>query len=126
MSVPQTVSEPDDVAAEFLLAEADDHRAWWYFANDKELAYPEPRFEIDLEEQSGGYRCSLRAQSFLRDAALFVDRLDPDAVISDQLATLLPGEKVEFEIQTKTEMDAEQLSQRPVFQCANFYGRSDD
>ena len=126
LSVPRTVSEPDDVAAEFLLAEADDHRAWWYFANDKELAYPEPRFKIDLEEQSGGYRCSLSAQSFLRDAALFVDRLDPDAVISDQLATLLPGEKIEFEIQTKTQMDAEKLSQRPVFQCANFYGRSDD
>ena len=75
--------------------------------------------------KAGGatYRVKITAQVLLRDLALFAERLDPEAVVNDQLVTLLPGESFTFEFKSGRELSREALTSRPVLQCANYYGR---
>ena len=80
------------------------------------------RLDAQLTPCDGGYRLKLTAKSFIRDLAVFIDRLDPKATISDQLITLLPGESVGLTIRTDLPMQSAVLLNRPVMQCANYYG----
>ena len=47
------------------------------------------------------------------------DRLDPAAVVSDALVTLLPGEQFSFTVRTDRPLSVEHLSSRPVLRCVN-------
>ena len=37
---------------------------------------------------------TIHAETLLRDICIFADRLDPEATVSEQMITLLPGEVV--------------------------------
>ena len=107
----------------FLTAETDGSAyAFWWFAPDKRLAYPEPDFEADLAQTNTGYRLTLIARTMLRDLCVFPDRLDPDATISDQCLTLLPGDHIGLDITTQKRMSLAGLTTRPVLNCANHFG----
>jgi beta-galactosidase/beta-glucuronidase len=112
-----TVAKPADPKSEVLVA-GFPRSTHWFFAPDRELHYPKPEFDA---EWSNG-RLTIRAKTFLRDLVLNVDRLDPDAIVSEQLVTLLPGEAFTFTIQSKQDLTVEQLTRQPVLQCANRFG----
>lgn len=124
MPAPNTPTEEMIVAMVGQAGPGNADRAIWYFDVDKELVYPTPTCSCRLEKTAPGrYALTVEAEMMLRDLAVFVDRVDPDATISDQLITLLPGESFTFEITSQQELTAEALTQPPVFQCANRFGR---
>ncbi|TMR22163.1 glycoside hydrolase family 2 protein [Nonomuraea turkmeniaca] len=104
---------PHDAAAEPPVG-----RALWFFAPDKDLRLPEPRYDTVTEPALGGLRLTIIARTLLRDLAVFPDRLDPDAQVDDQLVTLLPGERAEFLIRTAG-LDERALVGSPVLRCVN-------
>jgi beta-mannosidase len=116
--------EADDPTTELLVAETSTgERALWFFEPDKNLHYPDVEFESELNRTHFGYELVIRAKSLLRDVCVFVDRLDSAATVSDQLVTLLPGEKRTFQIETKLELSDSELTHPPVFRCVNPFGR---
>lgn len=105
---------------ELLLAQTGTHKATWFFLLDGALDYSEPKLEGRLE----GDHLTLTAGTLVRDMALFVDRLGPDARIDDQLLTLLPGETRAFTLRGLGGVSLEELLSPPVFNCANRFGRA--
>ena len=108
-----------DEAGELILTAAGEERAWWHFAEDRDANLPAPELDVTLEPVEGGYRMSVVARTFVRDLALLVDRLDPDAVVDDMLVTLLPGDRAEFVIRTEISLSQDQLSDPLVLRSAN-------
>lgn len=100
-------------------------RALWFFGRDKDLDYPEAAFEATLATVGERLELTVDAKTLLRDVAVFVDRLDPDAVVSDQLVTLLPGESFTFEITSDADLSEKALVSAPVFWCANTLGQAE-
>ncbi|MCA1628520.1 MAG: glycoside hydrolase family 2 protein, partial [Acidobacteria bacterium] len=116
----ELVATPADPSSELITVGSPTH-ATWFFAPDKDLKYPPATFEANFV----GGRLTIVAKSLLRDVCIFVDRLDPDATISDQLITLLPDESFTFKISSKQPLTLEQLTLPPVFRCANEFGRKE-
>jgi len=90
--------------------------AFWFFDTDKNLAYPEPKFEATLE----GSTLRITAQTLIRDLYINADRVG--AVAEFNLVTLLPGETWRFEV-SGGQYDLETLTSRPVLTCANWFGK---
>lgn len=99
--------------------------AYWWFNPDKELDYVEADFDAALEQDAAGetYFLTIQAHSVIRDLCVFADRLDPDAVVSDQCITLLPDQVFEFAIQSRASLNLEALTAPPVLQAVNRFGR---
>ncbi|TDD72681.1 glycoside hydrolase family 2 protein [Jiangella aurantiaca] len=119
------VTTPAHPEAEFILAEAagpTPDRAWWFFAEDRDVRYPEPQYHAAAEPHTDGVRVTVTAETLLRDLTFFPDRLDPDAVVDDALVTLLPGESARFTIRTAAPLDLDRLTSRPVLRCLNDLG----
>ncbi|MFE9453780.1 glycoside hydrolase family 2 protein [Streptomyces sp. NPDC006739] len=75
---------------EFLVADADGLRALHFAAEDRDIPYPRPEFEVGVAP--GGV--TVTARTLVRDLLLQADRLDPAARADRGLVTLLPGERV--------------------------------
>jgi beta-mannosidase len=116
--LPASFTTPTDPTREMLIAGIGG--ALWFFAPDKELNYPPPDFDADW---SGG-KLAIHAHVLLRDVCVFVDRLDPNATVSEQLVTILPEQSFTFEIHSNRPLTKEQLTSPPVFQCANRFGKT--
>ena len=114
--LPADVSTPDDPTREVLLADANGQRAWWFFAEDKDIAYPPAEYEAIVEPTTdGGQRVTVTAHTILRDVVLYPDRLDPAAEVDDALVTLLPGESHTFVVHCGQPFDPV----RPFLRCVN-------
>ena len=77
------IPHPRDARAELVTAQAGEQRALWFFGRDKNISYPAPNFEAELEREGNMYKLTVTAKTLLRDVAVFVDRLDPDATVND-------------------------------------------
>ncbi|MFF8673016.1 glycoside hydrolase family 2 protein [Streptomyces sp. NPDC015242] len=88
---------------EFLVADADGLRAVHFPVPDREVAYPDPEFEVALVPE--GIRVT--ARTLVRDLLLQADRLDPGARADRGLVTLLPGEEVTIGVRGWKTPDAE-------------------
>jgi len=122
--LPPELSIPDDPASELVVASLypGDGRAFWFFAEDRDISYPEASFTTDLSGGDGEIRVTVHARSILRDLTLFPDRLDPAATVDQALVTLLPGESVTFTVRTALAPDppvVAALTSRPVLRCVN-------
>ncbi len=113
----------DAAAGTFVVADLDDSRGYWWFEPDKQMRYPNPRIETTLKPALGGYRLTITALTLLRDICVFADRIDPQALCSDQFFTLLPGESKQLVIQSKANLTIEQLRSPRVLRCVNLLGR---
>jgi len=113
---PGESSDPN----EFVIVQAGQDRALWFHPRDKEIQYPSPRFDSEMQ----GGRLIVRARTLVRDLCIFVDRLEPGATISDQLVTILPGETRAFDIQADRLLDVNALTSRPVLQSVNAHGHA--
>ncbi len=119
--LPASVAVPGDPTAELLVASADapdTARAWWYFVEDLDLDLAPPALTTAVTRERRGYQVTVTAESFLKDLALFPDRLDPDAVVDDLLVTLLPGESHTFVVRSTQPLDPAALVDRPVLHSA--------
>ena len=110
----------------FLVASTpDSHRAFWWFSPDKDYAYPEPRYNVSLDQTGPTrYRLEILAHTLLRDLTIQPDRLHPAATIDDAQLTLLPGDRASFHLHCPAPLSAEQLSKPPILFCANLFGKS--
>jgi beta-mannosidase len=123
VALDETITTPEDPSEEVIVAGNGPGRAMSFFDVDKKLRYPAARYETELVKTQTGYDFTIRAASFLRDIVLNVDRIDPDAIASEQIVTLFPGEAFTFSIQTNKTFDNESLSRPPVFQSVNRFGK---
>ncbi|HEY1628335.1 MAG TPA: glycoside hydrolase family 2 protein, partial [Tepidisphaeraceae bacterium] len=121
--LPTGIVTPGNRFHEMVVAEFGDQRATWFFASDRDLVYPIAKPQAELRRDSAAWRLSVSTQSLLRDVVINIDRFDPQASISDNVVTLLPGETREFVIHSTKELAREQLINPPVFQCANRFGK---
>lgn len=121
--LPTSIALPRDRSREFVVAEAAELRAIHFFAPDKELAYPVPQPNASLHGEGDLWHLRLTTRSLLRDLAINIDRLDPEASISDNAVTILPGESFTFVLRTRHEMSLASLLRPPVLQCANRFGK---
>ncbi|GAB3434103.1 glycoside hydrolase family 2 protein [Flindersiella endophytica] len=111
------VATPGDPAAELLVVTAGDRRAFWFFRNDKDLAYPVPAYDVTVTKSGDGHRVLVTAKTLLRDLSLFADRLDPAGSVDTMLVTLLPGESHTFAVRGVAELSAADLV-APVLRTA--------
>ncbi|MFI6760725.1 glycoside hydrolase family 2 protein [Micromonospora sp. NPDC050417] len=123
--LPADVAVADQPRHELLLAEATGtgERAFWFFAEDRDIPYPTARYDtvVESERAASGYvaRVRVTARTILRDLVLAADRLDPTAEVGDALVTLLPGESVTFTVTSAGPLDVAALGAGPVLRCVN-------
>jgi beta-mannosidase len=104
--------------AERVVADASEHRrAWWFFAEDKDIAWPPATFDTRVEPGLGVTRVTVTARSILRDLTLQPDRIDPAAEVDESGVTVLPGERVTFTVTGRPDPAA--LTRPPVLRCVN-------
>ena len=117
-----SVTASDEVTREFVVAQSaqpDVERAWWWFAEDVDVAFPTPQLRTDVTRTADGYDLTVVADSLVKEVALFPDRLSPDAVVDDLLVTLLPGETHTFRITTSADLDPMALVRAPVLRSTS-------
>ncbi|WP_101786888.1 glycoside hydrolase family 2 protein [Nonomuraea indica] len=120
LALDAPVAEPGDPAGELIAVGAGEERALWFFAPDRDLRLPEPRYDAVTERTPGGLLLTVTAHTLLRDLTVFPDRLDPAAEVDDQLVTLLPGERARFHVSAAgPQVDERALVRAPVLRCVN-------
>ncbi|MDA0565607.1 glycoside hydrolase family 2 protein [Streptomonospora sp. S1-112] len=119
LAVPEAVALPGEAGAELLTAQAGGDRAWWFYARDHEIAYPEPKFTAAAAPRGEDLEVTVTADVLLRDVALFADRLGADAEADDMLVTLLPGEAHTFTVAGGAGLDTSAAVRAPVLRCVN-------
>lgn len=113
----------EDPTAEYLQADVGTLRAFGYVAEDTalQLVGPEQAYEVDVAPVDGGYRVRLTAAALVKDATLFVDRLDPAARVDTALVTLPAGASHTFRVRG-TDLDEVALTAKPVLRSVNDLG----
>jgi beta-mannosidase len=119
LPLPGDVGAVGDPTAEFLVADTGYSRAWWFFAEDKDIAWPPAEYDAKVDKKGSVTRVTVTAQNILRDLTLQPDRLDPAAEIDESAVTLLPGETATFTVTGARGLDATALTTRPVLRCVN-------
>jgi beta-mannosidase len=117
--LPARLVGADDPRGELLLAESGVDRAFWFFAEDRDIDYPVAGYDAVVKPAADGVAVTVTARTILRDLTLFADRLDPAAAVDTALVTLLPGESVTFAVRTGTPPDEAALVGPPVLRCVN-------
>ncbi|MDM7854735.1 glycosyl hydrolase 2 galactose-binding domain-containing protein [Cellulomonas alba] len=113
------VALPDQTGAEALVARLGTVRTVHTWAEDVDLALDPAAVRATARRVDGGYEVIVAADSLVRDVALLVDRLAPDARVDDQLVTLFAGETATFRVTTDAALDPLALTRRPVLRSAN-------
>ena len=89
---------PSDPAGELLVAETEDCRAFWFYGKDAWLSLPRPDLVFDVAATDSGHRVRANAGTLIRDLHLDVSRIAPGATIDRGIDTLLPGDRIEFQL----------------------------
>jgi len=89
------------------------------WAEDKEMAYQAAPFEASVTRVDGGYTVQVTARSLVRDLALLVDKLDPDAQVDAQVVTVPAGELATFRVRSAMQLDEAALVGPRVLRSVN-------
>ncbi|MGX6606956.1 glycoside hydrolase family 2 protein [Micromonosporaceae bacterium Da 78-11] len=119
LTLPPEVTTAGDPATELIEASTDAERAWWFFAEDKDIPWPEASFATSVESAGQSTKLTVTAQTILRSLTVYPDRLDPTAEVSAAGITLLPGESFTFTVSSNAPLDPDALTTRPVLRCVN-------
>ena len=119
LTLTSDVAVPADPAREVLVVRAGDHRALWFWREDKDLRLPEPSLAAEVTRAGDGFEVTLTAPSLQKDVSLLVDKVDPDATVDDMLVTLLPGEARTFHVRTSADIEPRSLLRRGVLRSVN-------
>ncbi|MBO3750189.1 glycoside hydrolase family 2 protein [Streptosporangiaceae bacterium NEAU-GS5] len=118
------LATPGDARRELLRAALGPVQALRMCEEDLAMEYPPAEFEAEVageddDGKDGGYRVTITARTLVRELALHPDRLDPAAIVDDQLVTLLPGESATFHVRTTRRLNPRALTAYPVLRCVN-------
>jgi beta-mannosidase len=119
LELPQEISSPDDAGTELVVAELGASRAFWFFAEDRDSALPTAPLPASARRTPTGYQVDVIADTIVRDLALLVDKVDPEAVVDDMLITLLPGETASLLVSSRSEFNPRALLAPNVLRTAN-------
>ncbi len=119
LHLEQVLATPGDEKSELLVAHTAQARGLWFFVEDRDSLLAAPTLDAVAERTEGGYRIEVRTDALVRDLALLVDKVDPDAVVDDMLVTLLPGEHVVFTVATGADVPLERWLAPEVLRHAN-------
>ena len=120
IALPAEIAVPDDAAGELVVAAASDARGFWFFAEPRDSALRAAEIEVRAEPAPEGTAVTITAAGLVRDLVLLVDKVDPDAVASDALITLLPGESTTLLVRHEgAALAASALSDPRVLRTAN-------
>ncbi|MFF3066536.1 glycoside hydrolase family 2 protein [Oerskovia sp. NPDC057915] len=142
--LPDDVATVGRGADELVVATLGDERGLWFFAEPRDSALTEGGLDVVVRVVASGapapspvpgslrgpaadrgpaeghrYEVTVTARDLVRDLALLVDKVDPDATVDDQLVTLLPGESATFTVTSPVPLDPGTLSARRVLRTAN-------
>ena len=114
-------SDAADAASEFVTASLGGVRGVWFFAEPRDGALEPPRLEVAVAPAPGGdgIDVTVTAASVVRDVALLVDKLAPDATVDRGLVTLLPGESTVFQVRGAGDVDAGRIAAAGVLRSGN-------
>ncbi len=119
----EDVRTAEEAGSELLVATCSGaphvRRGWWWFSEDIDAALPVPDLSTAVRRTTTGYEVDVRADALVKDLVLNADRLDPEASVSDQLVTLLPGETHTFSVTSGADLDAVSLTAHPVLHSAS-------
>jgi beta-mannosidase len=127
LPLPAELSTAGDPAREFIVVDptgihraAGARRAMWFFVPDKYFAYPTPAYSADVDTSGRVPVIRITAHTFLRDLAVFADRVEPGASVDDMLVTLVPGEHAELRLSSRDPAAFRGIDLvPPVLRCAN-------
>ena len=121
-ALPEELSRAEKPDGEVLLADDGVQRAWWFYLEDNDLAYPAPAYDATADTTDGVVTIRVTARSLLRDLTIYPDRVDPTARVDTALVTLLPGETATFTVRTNCSADPRVWTRPPVLRCVNDVG----
>ena len=120
---------PADPTAEFLTATVEGEAAstaYGYFVEDTALQLVDPAdaYQVTVVPDDDGYNVRLEAESLVKDATLFPDRLDPGARVDSALVTLHAGGTHTFRVTGPESggvagLDEVALTAKPVLRSVN-------
>ncbi len=119
LDLPDAVRLPGDRSREIIVAELDGERAVHCFVEDIELRLQHSPLEVTVETIDDGYLVHVHATSLVKDLALFVDRLDPDAEVDACLVTLPAGTDTTIRVRSDKRGLESHLVTHPVLRSAN-------
>lgn len=123
--LPSDLTCPESGTSEFIVATTSAGiRAFWLFAEAKDLAYRPASLEIQSVKTSTGIQMTITSPTFVQGLCVFADRLDPAARVSEMLLTLLPGECGVIDVTGVEGEMADRLETAPVLRCLNDVVRS--
>lgn len=121
--LPDAVATAASARDELVVVSLGDERGLWFFAEPRDSALVDDGLDASVREVApdapvptpvpgsirtpaavggpgGGrrYEVVVTARALVRDVALLVDKVHPEASVDDQLVTLLPGESVTFTV----------------------------
>jgi beta-mannosidase len=114
VALNESITTPADSSRE-MIAIGSPAATFWFFRPDRELHYPPAAFESEWADG----KLTIHAKSLLRDLCVFADRLDPQATVSEQLITLLPGDSFSFEVASESRLSLHDLTHEPVLRSVN-------
>lgn len=118
-ALPEAVATPADAASELIVVESEGVRGFWFFAEHRDSALARAELTTSARRVATGYEVTVEAGNLVRDLALLVDKVDPDAVVDDMLVTLLPGESVTFRVRSEEDADPERFCAPDVLRTSN-------
>ncbi len=109
---------PSDQQSQFIVIGYPFSWTFWFFDIDKNLHYPEPKWTATVN----GNTLKIEAHTFLRDFYVNADRFG--GTLKENLVTFLPGDVWEVEIEgvSPEALAKVDFSQRPIVNCANYFG----
>ena len=113
------VATAGDAARELVVVQASSARGLWFFAEDRDSELATPALDASATRTGHGYQVTVTAIGLVRDLALLVDKVDPDARADDMLATLLPGESVTWQVTSALEVEPAAFLDPAVLRSAN-------
>lgn len=119
LEIPNDVRLPDEAGNEVIVAELGDETTVHCFVEDIALRLDGAAVEATVEVTDVGYLVHVSAQSLVKDLAIFVDRLDPEATVDACLVTVPAGTTTTIEVRTHLKGLEEQLISSPVLRTAN-------
>jgi beta-mannosidase len=104
---------------EVLVATEGNHRAVWFFDEDRHLRFTKAWASATAERTAYGYAVTVTAATLQRDVTLLADKVDANAVVDEGMLTLLPGESATFRVASAADVDAAQFLEPRVLRTTN-------
>ncbi|WP_407939951.1 glycoside hydrolase family 2 protein [Nocardiopsis coralli] len=119
VELPENVVSPRNPSREVVAAHLDESSAAWYFVEPRESGLEAAELNVSVSTAEDTAHVHVTAVNLVRDLALLVDRVHPEAVVDRMMVDLLPGESTTFHVRMPSDADPDMLSDRNVLRSLN-------